>query len=239
MADFQENNQNSTTDVTTLYNNRVSSMKVGYFKEVGFISISPIFDAYIGRDPEPGAKMYNHDKKIFFPINYTDVIKLKKGFRLLDKGEINSFTIKHLGDKKAKIMTVGHIYEDFGICVYLCELSEDRKSIINEVAYEFASKDGTLFTDVDDNFNGNEIDIDVEYEFFKSFINSVEKVVNKESNHGNGGASEPKEGIARGFSTIGGEAKRRRPISPNRSSTPVKTVTPENASSLFDEDEEE
>jgi hypothetical protein len=248
-----ENNQNQvqTTDVATLYNNQLGTMRYGYFREVGFISVSPIFEAYIGRDPEPGAKMYNHEQRVFFSVNHSDVVRIKEGLKKLATGEIGSFTIPHVGTKGSKYLTIGYILEGVeGLTFNLIEIDENNE-VAKDVYFAFnagETNDNAIILDMDENFEGERAYLPTEELAFRSFLGSLESFLNKEGQHGQaaparsntgGGSNRPASNNA----SAPGQ-KRRRPISPSsgggasRPSKPASQVDSKNAGSLFDDENE-
>jgi len=245
----QAQTQGTTTDVQTLYNNQLGSMRYGYFREVGYVQISPIFDAYIGREPEPGAKMYNHDSRVFFSLSGGDIARIKAGLGMLEREEATSFTIAHEGGKGSKYITIGYILENTGLTINLVEIGENGE-VTKDVYFAFndgETTDNALILDIDETMEGSRVYVNTELETFTSFLDSLMRFINKEGQHGVAAAPARSTGGGTNRSNTNAStapgAKRRRPIAPSSGAAarPAKAATSVDAKaagSLFDDEQE-
>ena len=90
----------SSNDAVELYDSINSQLKLGYWKGQGFISLSPMFDAYRksiadGSPISKGERVYNYDKKIFFQLSIMDVEELLYCIERLKTETNRYFTLHH------------------------------------------------------------------------------------------------------------------------------------------------
>lgn len=256
---MSQNQQQRSVDVFTLYNNQMSSVRFGYYGRVAFIRISPIFEAYIGRKPEPGAKMYNHDAGIFFPLDLADISRLERGIAMIEAGEIDSFCIPHEG-QKSKYLTIGRgNNRDTEMFMELLEVNEEGE-VIGDVRFEFQNNDNAvMILNPNADLEGEEVRVEVEWDSFLYFLEAAKLFLTRvftpeddyqgRSTRSESRSSAPRRklsrrGVNRNDDDEGGEEessaprRRRRPATAPRGGkdSAPRRVDPEDAGDLFDDE---
>jgi len=183
-SNFGEGNfANNNTNAGMMFNQGVAALQLGYWRDnwgndSGSIRLSPAYE-----EPLDG-KVFNYDREVsvFFNLSRSDIPKLKYGIDKLLKGEIESFAIKHLGESFKTILVMGNNLEDMDIYLNLIELDEEY-NIVKDLIFNFA-KDEDLEINVDpDTLEGEKVEMHSELLAFLAFIESVERVITKESQH--------------------------------------------------------
>lgn len=250
-SSYVANNTNSIS----LYNEKVAVLQMGYWRDTrgndfGTLRLSPAFAT-----PQEN-KVYNYDKNVsvFFSLNAKDLVKIQNGIMLLDdeESEVSNFAIKHFGDKLKTILIIGNDMEGYDTYINLIELNENNETI-KDLMFNFTndSEDGmdTLLVNIDpESLEGEAYPLSTEFEVFKSYLNSVERVINKESQHlpevlSRLDGSPRSTGTARDSKIVTPEKKlRERKISPTGTTsrkTSKKIESKEQVSAIFDDEDEE
>jgi len=113
-----------------------SQLTLGYYNELPFLSMSPVFEAQKGRDLsklplQEGEKIFNHDNKIFFQLDLDDLIKITEGIRLIDEEGAISFSLTHRGFKgdSIKVLEMGAT-EETGFYLKMTHKTPESKNVI-------------------------------------------------------------------------------------------------------------
>jgi hypothetical protein len=157
------------------------SMTLGFYNGLPFISISPIFSSQVNRDVksnpiEKGEKIFNHEQKIFFQLDLSDLIKIKEGMEQLLNSEdkVFSFSFNHMNvlDGSKKTFEMGIMDDAYYVKLSLRSKEKDKN---NEAFFSFDSDDpDTSYFKIKRGKKGNpeRVDLLLALEEFKSFIES-------------------------------------------------------------------
>jgi len=176
----------SNTEAARLYNENIAVLQLGYWndggnRDVGTIKISPAFEK-----PENN-KVYNYDKEqsAFFVISNKDIPKIKKGITLLLAGQIDSFAIKHFGEKSKSVLAVGNNFEGYNVYLNIMELNEAGE-ITKDLLFNFVedTDESTLLVNFDsESLDGTLVNINSSLEVFMNYIQALQRVNMKENQH--------------------------------------------------------
>jgi hypothetical protein len=94
------------------YDRDFSSMSFTFAEGRGLISLSPIFEEYIGKQPKRGDNVFDHDSKLNFSVDAQAAVRIKRGIQALlndaeqDEPEITNVCLRFGNDKQARSLTI-------------------------------------------------------------------------------------------------------------------------------------
>lgn len=93
------------------YDSERSRLTLGVTNEGSpFLQLTEIFEAYIGKTPEKGAKVYNSDKSIFFPLSLHLIIETALVIASLEESE-ESLELPIETENKKRVLEIGRDVE--------------------------------------------------------------------------------------------------------------------------------
>jgi hypothetical protein len=89
------------------YERNFSAMSFTMVNGSGLITLSPIFDEFVGKEPKKGDSVYDHEEKMNFLIEPQAAIQLRNGIRMLqEQDELKSFGLQFGSEKTRSTLTI-------------------------------------------------------------------------------------------------------------------------------------
>jgi len=161
-----------------------SQLTLGYYNELPFLSMSPVFEAQKGRDLsklplQEGEKIFNHDNKIFFQLDLGDLIKISEGLKMIQEEEIISFSLVHRGmnGKSLKVLEIG-LDDEGGFGAKLSNKTEEGTNVIL-FSFESFSPEQAFIKVKDTNGKVSNFEFSIYISEFEEFIEKSKYVALK------------------------------------------------------------
>jgi hypothetical protein len=253
LGERDSSNNIASTDAVRFYDNANACLICGYWRDsrgnnVGTLKIAPAFT-----EKQDGGKTYNYEKTetVFFTLSTGDCVKILRDSRKLLAGKIDSFAIRHMGERNKTALLIGNQLfgrpgsdseEDMlGIVVNLYEF-DDNLEVVKDLYYEFKTEElqtNVILYSTEKDFlmSADETGVDsynVEFDIFLEFVKEALRVSLNASQHIPGAKSQAPR------STTVQNAKQprdRRILSSNRNSP--KNVQKEDIGAMFAKDDDE
>ncbi len=147
------------------YERNFTAMSYVFADGRGIISLSPIFDEFVGKDPKRGDNVYDYDSKMNFSIDAQGAIRLKAGVQnLLDNDELKMITIVFGNEKNGRTLSLykpgtlklsGKNYDN-----YVLRLTT-KKDDEEEKMYHLMQRGSVAYKSTDNQESDDEMEVDL------------------------------------------------------------------------------
>jgi hypothetical protein len=206
MADDRQSGGNRPKSVYTQsqinsYERQFTAMSFTFVNGSGLITLSPIFDEFVGKEPKKGDNVYDHDEKMNFLVDAQTALRLKRGvIALRDNDELKNFVMTFGGEKNRRTLSLfkpktlklqGNNHDN-----YILKLTQ-TKDDGEEKMYHLLQRSTDKYKNVSNEEFDDEVEIDLE--LLVAFCEEVVKVAFGTAYHGvrRGGGSAPAGGGSR------------------------------------------
>jgi hypothetical protein len=187
----------SKSDVNS-YERQFSAMNFTLVNGGSLISLAPIFDEFLNKEPKKGDNVYDYDEKMNFMIDTQAALMGRKGVQALlddEDGTLKSFAMKFGNEKSPRTFTIfkpgavklaGKFFEEY--ILKLTQTKDDGEQkmyhIMQRSTSEFKTAENEVIEDT------QEIDMLLLIEFFNAVIdNAFGVAAHGAKRNGGGGGS--------------------------------------------------
>jgi hypothetical protein len=186
----------SKSDVNS-YERQFSAMNFTLVNGGSLISLAPIFDEFLNKEPKKGDNVYDYDEKMNFMIDAQAALLGRKGVQDLladEDGALKSFTMKFGNEKSPRTFTIfkpnaiklgGNFFGEFVLKLTQTKDDGEQKMfhIMQRATSEFKTADNDVIEDT------QEIDMLLLVEFFNAVIDNAFGVSAHGAKRNGGGGS--------------------------------------------------
>jgi hypothetical protein len=207
MADDRQSGGNRPKSIYTQsqinsYERQFTAMSFTFVNGSGLITLSPIFDEFVGKEPKKGDNVYDHDEKMNFLIDAQTALRLKRGITSLrDNDELKNFAMSFGGEKNRRTLALfkpktlklqGTNYDNY--ILRLTQTKDDGE----EKMFHLLQRTSDKYKNIANEELDDEVEIDLE--LLLAFCDETVKVAFGGAYHGarrNGGGAAPAGGGSR------------------------------------------